>query len=84
MAAPLANVDKITIVSTGNDGAAGASKITGDMAKIAAQVPALFEAFSGMNMNELLSGVRQLKKSNVDGDTTKSKSAGAGSTQGHD
>src|SRR5437870_7132074 len=38
MAAPLANVDKITIVSTGNDGAAGASKITGDMAKIAAQV----------------------------------------------
>jgi hypothetical protein len=32
----------------------------------------------------LLSGVRQLKKSNVDGDATKSKSAGAGSTQGHD
>src|SRR3954468_4351267 len=57
MAAPLANVDKITIVSTGNDTAAGASKITGDMAKIAAQVPALFEAFSGMNMNDLLSGV---------------------------
>jgi flotillin len=84
MAAPLANVDKITIVSTGNDGAAGASKITGDMAKIAAQVPALFEAFSGMNMNDLLSGVRQLKKSNADGDATKSKSAGAGSTQGHD
>jgi flotillin len=84
MAAPLANVDKITIVSTGNDSAAGASKITGDMAKIAAQVPALFEAFSGMNMNDLLSGVRQLKKSNVDGDATKAKSAGAGSPQGHD
>jgi flotillin len=80
MAAPLANVDKITIVSTGNDSAAGASKITGDMAKIAAQVPALFEAFSGMNMNELLSGVRQLKKkSDVDGDPAKKKSATAGS-----
>src|SRR6059058_1575240 len=62
MAAPLSNIDKITIISTGNDGAAGASKITGDMAKIAAQVPALFEAFSGMNMNDLLAGVRQLKK----------------------
>src|SRR5256885_1032797 len=84
MAAPLANVDKITIVSTGNDGAAGASKITGDMAKIAAQVPALFEAFSGMNMNDLLSGVRQLKKSADNGDATKAKSAGAGSPQGHD
>src|SRR5438270_7087179 len=83
MAAPLANVDKITIVSTGNDGAAGASKITGDMAKIAAQVPALFEAFSGMSMNELLSGVRQLKKSNVDGDASKVKSAGAGSGPTH-
>jgi flotillin len=75
-------VDKITIVSTGNDSAAGASKITGDMAKIAAQVPALFEAFSGMNMNDLLSGVRQLKKkADVDGDAAKKKSAGAGSGQ---
>src|SRR3954454_9929414 len=83
MAAPLANVDKITIVSTGNDTAAGASKITGDMAKMAAQVPALFEAFSGMSMNDLLSGVRQLKKSNVDGDASKVKSAGAGSGPTH-
>jgi len=79
MAAPLANVDKITIVSTGNDGAAGASKITGDMAKIAAQVPALFEAFSGMNMNELLGRVKQLKSDKTDGDASKKKSAGAGS-----
>lgn len=61
MAAPLANVDKITIVSTGNDGAAGANKITGDMARIAAQVPALFEALSGMDMNALLNGVKALK-----------------------
>src|SRR5207245_1681171 len=61
MAAPLANVDKITIVSTGSEAAAGANKITGDMAKIAAQVPALFEALSGMSMNELFAGVKQLK-----------------------
>ena len=33
LAAPLANVDKITIVSTGNGDAAGMNKITGDMAK---------------------------------------------------
>src|SRR2546421_2945396 len=54
MAAPLANIDKITIVSTGNGTAAGASKITGDMAQIAAQVPALFEALSGMSMSQLM------------------------------
>jgi flotillin len=83
MAAPLANIDKITIVSTGNDTAAGASKITGDMAKIAAQVPALFEALSGMSMSELLGKVKQLKPTNADGDSTKSKSAGAGTSQTH-
>ena len=51
MAAPLANVDRITIVSTGDGAAAGAHKITGDLAAIAAQVPALFEALSGMQMS---------------------------------
>jgi flotillin len=60
LAAPLANVDKITIVSTGEGGAAGMSKITGDMTKIAAQVPALFEALSGMQMSELLGKVRTI------------------------
>jgi flotillin len=58
MAAPLANVDKITVVSTGNGDATGLNKITGDFAKMAAQVPALFESLSGMNMTELLSKVR--------------------------
>src|SRR5438046_1527626 len=58
MAAPLANVDKITVVSTGNGDATGMNKITGDFAKIAAQVPALFESLSGMSMTELLSKVR--------------------------
>ncbi len=60
MAAPLANVDKITIVSTGNGTSAGASKITGDMAQIAAQVPALFEALSGMTMTDLFSKIKQI------------------------
>src|SRR5712672_472112 len=60
MAAPLANVDKITIVSTGNGTTAGASKLTGDMAAIAAQVPALFESLSGMSMSELFSKVKQI------------------------
>ena len=60
MASPLANVDKITIVSTGNGITAGMSKITGDMAEIAAQVPALFEALSGMSMAELFSKVKQI------------------------
>ena len=60
LAAPLANVDKITIVSTGDGNAAGAHKVTGDITAIAAQVPALFEALSGMQMSELLSRVKMI------------------------
>jgi flotillin len=60
LASPLANVDKITIVSTGNGDAAGMNKITGDITKMAAQVPALFETLSGMPLGELLGKVRQI------------------------
>src|SRR5271168_552524 len=58
LAEPLSKVDKVTIVSTGNGDAAGAYKLTGDITKMAAQVPALFEALSGMQMSDLLSKVR--------------------------
>ncbi len=60
MAEPLAKVDKITIVSTGKDGNIGAHKLTGEMTEIAAQVPALFEALSGMKLTDLMSNVKQM------------------------
>ncbi len=60
MAAPLANVDKITIISTGDGDSSGLSKITGDMTKIAAQVPVLFETLSGMQMSDLLGKVTKI------------------------
>src|SRR5216110_696673 len=81
MAQPLSNIDRITIVSTGNDGAAGASKITGDMTKIAAQVPALFEALSGMDMTQLMGKIKTIKGSeppSSDGDGSGKRAAGAG------
>jgi flotillin len=60
LAAPLANIDKITIVSTGDGDTAGVHKITGDLTTIAAQVPALFEALSGMQMSDLLAKVKMI------------------------
>lgn len=63
LASPLANVDKITVVSTGDGQAAGLNKITGDMTKMAAQIPALFETLSGMQMSELLGKVQTIKNS---------------------
>ena len=65
MSAPLSHVDKITIVSTGDGDAAGAYKITGDMARMAAQVPALFEALSGMKMSDLLGRIQTIGEKNA-------------------
>jgi flotillin len=72
LTAPLANVDKITIVSTGNGNGAGMSKITGDITAMAAQVPALFETLSGMKMSDLLGKVRTIGQKT---DTTTTTSA---------
>jgi flotillin len=60
MSEPLSKVDKITIVSTGDGKSIGASKLTGEMTEIAAQVPALFEALSGMKMSDLMANVKQM------------------------
>jgi flotillin len=57
LAAPLANVDKITVISTGGE-TAGLNKITGDITKMAAQIPVLFETLSGMPLKDLLAKVR--------------------------
>ena len=84
LASPLSNVDKITIVSTGNGSSAGMHKITGDITEMAAQVPALFEALSGMQMSELMGKIRTIgdKSPKPDelppADEGKSKAAGAG------
>jgi flotillin len=63
MAAPLANIDKITIVSTGDGQSSGAHRITGDLTAIAAQVPALFESLSGMKMSDLMARVKLIGES---------------------
>ena len=62
MSEPLSKVDRITVISTGNDGAAGVNKITGDMTKIAAQVPAIFEALSGMDIKSLMANVQAIRQ----------------------
>lgn len=57
---PLTKVDKITIVSTGVDGengTTGVNRIAGDMTSLVAQVPALLETLTGVNIEELLKSV---------------------------
>ncbi|MFN0071843.1 MAG: flotillin family protein [Chloroflexota bacterium] len=50
----LAGVDRITIVSTGDGSASGASAVTGEVAKMIAQMPAVFETLTGLKVSELM------------------------------
>jgi flotillin len=62
IAEPLSKVDRVTIISTGdgsNEGM-GANRITGDIMKVAAQVPALFELLSGTSVQDLMKRVPAL------------------------
>ncbi len=81
LASPLANVDKITVVSTGNGTSAGMNKITGDMVSMAAQIPALFETLSGMHMSELFSKIRGIGENAPDPAAGGTDSVGAAGGQ---
>jgi flotillin len=69
IAEPLSKVDKISIVSTGgaNGSNLGASRITGDVVNMLAQVPAILEALTGVKMSDLMERVPGLNT--VEGST---------------
>jgi flotillin len=56
----LASVDRITVVSTGDGHNAGVSQLTGEVGKMVAQVPALFETLTGQKVSELMQQLRAL------------------------
>jgi flotillin len=63
IAEPLSKVDKVTIVSTGSSNGTnglGASRLTGDIVNMVAQVPALFELLSGTRIGDLMNRVPAL------------------------
>lgn len=57
VSAPLAKTDRIVVISNGDGAGAGASKISGDIAKIISQVPATVEALTGLNLIDAISRV---------------------------
>jgi flotillin len=60
LAQSLSSVDKITVVSTGDGRSQGVSQITGEVAKMVAQVPELFETLTGQKVSELMTRLRAL------------------------
>lgn len=70
---PLKNVGNITIVSTGEGETAGVNKLTGDVAKMMAQLPALFESLAGVDIKDLMKRIPQIGDKDAF-DKTKNKS----------
>jgi flotillin len=61
VAEPLSKTDRITLVSTGGDGT-GASRLTGDVAKIMAELPAVVETLSGVDVRRLIEQIPALRE----------------------
>src|SRR6266699_4234223 len=83
IAEPLSKVDKVTIVSTGGNGTGnglGASRLTGDIVNMVAQVPALFELLSGTRISDLMSRIPALATQEDQNKTDTTKANGAGLT----
>src|SRR6266851_6674915 len=75
---PLSKGDKVTIVSTGGTNGVGASRLTGDIVNMVAQVPALFELLSGTRIGDLMSRVPALSNRDEQAGTNKASPNGTG------
>jgi flotillin len=59
---PLAKMDKMVIINSGNGPGGGASKLTGDVTQIISQLPPIIESLTGVKFEKLLEQVPALKK----------------------
>jgi len=58
VAEPLTRIDRITLVNTGGNGDVGISKVTGEVAKVMAQVPAIVESLTGLKLDQLMQRIQ--------------------------
>lgn len=59
---PLAKMEKMVIINSGSGPGGGASKLTGDVTQIMAQLPPVLESLTGVKFEKLLEQVPALKK----------------------
>jgi flotillin len=59
---PLAKTEKMVIINSGNGVGGGASKLTGDVTQIVAQLPPVIESLTGIKFEKLLEQVPSLRK----------------------
>jgi flotillin len=61
IAQPLSKTEKIVIINSGNGSGGGASRVTKDVADIIAQLPPVLESLTGLNLEQLIHKIPQLK-----------------------
>jgi flotillin len=59
---PLSKTEKMIIINSGNGSGGGASKLTGDVTQIVAQLPPIIESLTGVKFESLLQQVPGLRK----------------------
>ncbi len=59
---PLAKTEKMVIINSGNGAGGGASKLTGDVTQIVAQLPPVIESLTGIKFEQLIQQVPALRK----------------------
>ena len=64
IAEPLSRIDRITMVNTGGGDGGGVSKVTAEIARVIAQVPPVVESLTGLNVEDLLKGLRSKPDTN--------------------
>jgi len=68
---PLSKTEKMVIINTGNGPGGGASKLTGDVTQIIAQLPPVLESLTGVKFEKLLEQVPALKNAMAKDDKEK-------------
>jgi flotillin len=70
---PLSKTDRITIINSGNGPGGGASKLTGDVTQIMAQLPPVLESLTGVSFEKLIQQVPALRSAMAKGGEDKSQ-----------
>lgn len=70
---PLAKMERMVIINSGNGPGGGASKLTGDVTQIVAQLPPVIESLTGIKFEKLLEQVPGLRKAMTKPDETKNE-----------
>ncbi len=59
---PLSKTERMVIINSGNGNGGGASKLTGDVTQIVAQLPPVIESLTGLKFEDLIQKVPGLRK----------------------